>query len=544
MRDSLQRYPLLRLLMAYVVGIMVAHTLCSVLESAVIGRVGMCGPTIVLCAAALLFVVLIALNRRSLYGIAALLLFVFIGSGEYIASRHHTTYVWPSGEALYEARLTSDIEHRERNVRCLLHVDAVCDSGRWAVVDRTVYAYFPIASSHVSGEASASRHSVDALQAGDTLLFRGKVSPPRNFSDLPFDYARYLTMQGISGTTYLPRGSWVSAVNTTPTLLERLLRLRYRLQHEHLYPAFAPDAMGVIAALTLGNKSHLAPEVRAAYTDAGAAHALALSGLHVGVIYVMLGFLMRGLVRRRSLRWVADVVIVTVLWLFALMVGMSASVVRAVTMCSLYAVARWVSRDSAPINVLSLAALVMLMGRPFYLFDVGFQLSFMAMASILWLEPYMEMLFQRGPLSRLPAYFVGVVCMSLAAQVGTLPLTLYHFGTFPTWFLITNLLVVPSLSLLLMLCVVWWVFALTGIPWATALGVLLQWLVQSLTSCLAHIASWPHAVLRVEHFTLVSALASYLLIYTVGQYWTRRNPRSLVFALVVLLGLLVSLLVA
>lgn len=544
MRDSLQRYPLLRLLIAYVVGVMVAHALYPVLENAVVGRVVMWGFAIILCAA-LSLVVLIVWSRRSLYGMAALLLFVSMGAVGYIIPRHHIAYAWPLDDSLYEARLAADAERRERNVRCLLHVDAVYVSERWIAVDRTIYAYFPIVSPQMPGMAAIPHPSVETLQAGDTLLFHGRVSPPRNFSDsLTFDYARHLTMQGISGTTYLPHGSWTSAENSTPSLRERLLRLRYRLQHEHLYPAFAPDAMGVIAALTLGNKSHLAPEVRAAYTDAGAAHALALSGLHVGVIYVMLGFLMRGLVRRRALRWIADAVIITVLWAFALMVGMSASVVRAVTMCSLYAVARWVSRDSAPINVLSLAALVMLMIRPLYLFDVGFQLSFMAMASILWLEPHMEMLFQRGSLSRLPAYFVGVVCMSVAAQAGTLPLTLYHFGTFPTWFLITNLLVIPFLSILLVLCVVWWIFVLAGIPWSTALGALLQWLVQSLTSCLAHIASWPHAVLRVEHFTLVSALASYLLIYTVGQYWTRRYPHSLVYALVSLLALLVSLLVA
>lgn len=545
MLDSLQRYPLLRLLMANVAGIMVAHILYPVLESAAVGRVGVLSIAFVLYAAVLLFVAFIARERRSLYGMIIMLLFVSMGAVGYIISRLHTSYPWPSGKVLYEAHLVSDAEHRERNIRCLLHVDAVYESGRWITVDRTIYAYFPLASPQVSDEGSISYHTVGGLQAGDTLLFRARVNPPRNFSDsLPFDYARYLTMQGLSGTVYLPYGSWISVENISPTLREHFLRLRHRLQHKYLYPAFAPDAMGVISALTLGDKTQLSPEVRAAYTDAGAAHALALSGLHVGVIYIMLGFIMRGVVRRRNLRWMADVVIIIVLWAFALMVGMAASVVRAVTMCTIYSMARWVSRDNAPINVLSLTALVMLMVRPFYLFDVGFQLSFMAMASILWLEPHMEMLFQRSSLSRLPAYFVGVVCMSLAAQAGTLPLTLYHFGTFPTWFLVTNLLVVPSLSLLLILCVVWWMFALAGISWATPLGSLLQCLVQSLTSCLAYIASWPCAVLSVKHFSLASTIAAYSLIYAIGQFWTRRNPHSLIYALVALLALLVSMLVA
>jgi competence protein ComEC len=184
----------------------------------------------------------------------------------------------------------------------------------------------------------------------------------------------------------------------------------------------------------------------------------------------------------------------------------------------------------------------MLLVHPLYLFDVSFQLSFMAMASILWLEPYMEAFIIRTRVSRFVSYITGVLCMSLAAQVGTLPLSLYHFGTFPTYFLLTNVVVVPCLSVLLLLSFVWWLLVLMGCSWATLLGSLLQYLTTALNSVLTHISHWPYAVLHVERFGALSVLFSYMLIFSLGLFYTKRWPKGFVYALASLLGLLLSLL--
>jgi competence protein ComEC len=238
-----------------------------------------------------------------------------------------------------------------------------------------------------------------------------------------------------------------------------------------------------------------------------------------------------------------EVIIIAVLWAFALMVGMSASVVRAVAMCTLYAVARWASGgDSSSPHLLSLAASVMLLVRPLYLFDVGFQLSFMAMVAILWLEPHLEALFQKHRLHPVLAYLVGIVCMSLAAQLGTFPLVLYHFGSFPTYFLVTNLVVVPALFIVVLLMFVWWVLTLTHLPLAQLLGTLLQGLVEMLNRGLTHISHWPGAVVHVEGYTALSALFTYLFILFAGLFILKKWPRGAVFALASLLGLLLSFL--
>ena len=246
------------------------------------------------------------------------------------------------------------------------------------------------------------------------------------------------------------------------------------------------------------------------------------------------------------MRWLRELLTLAILWLFVLLVGMSASVVRAVVMCTLYVFARWVADDnSSPIHVLALTALLMLLVRPLYLFDVGFQLSFLAMASILWVEPHLERLFRRESgqnvwMRPLFGFVVGLLCMSLAAQLGTFPLVLHHFGSFPTYFLLTNLVVVPCLMVVLLLSLMWWTLSLLGLP-CMLLSDLLQYVVLWMNRMLLGIAQWPGAVLHVEHFSASSVLCTYLFIFFAGLFAIKKWPRGAIFALVSLLALLVSL---
>lgn len=522
MGKSIQRYPLLRLLISYICGIGLADALYPHVTS--LALLASCG------ALLLLLCLFISVGQRgAMYGVMASVLFLMLGVWNYSWSRGKTEYPWSLSEQLYEARVISEPRTRQRSILYEMEVVAVGDSSEWKRVDRKVFAYM-----EPCDEATA-------LQLGDMICFEGKVRAPRNFSeDLTFDYARYVTMQGAAGTAYLPRGRWSKVGEHPLSLRERMLRLRQRLLDKYMVGTFEDDVFGVLSALTLGDKKGLSKEVRAAYSDAGASHVLALSGLHVGVIYGMLAFVLQSLLRRRSLRWLRELLIVVLLWLFALLVGMSASVVRAVAMCTLYVVARWMSDDSSSsLHVLSLTALLMLLVSPLYLFDISFQLSFMAMAAILCVEPHLEQLFFRRGNHPIGRFFVGLLCMSLAAQLGTFPLVLYHFGTFPTYFLLTNLVVVPFLSLVLLLSLVWWGCLLVGFPWSHLLSSLLQYIVEGVNKALLCIGQWPGAVLHVDNFSIPAVLCTYLLILFVGLFAIKKWPRAAVFALAALLGLVV-----
>ncbi len=522
----LQRYPLLRLLLFYLCGVGLADVLYVYIG--MLGWYSLCGMVI------LLFSLLFAwvLRCRIAYGMVSSALFLMLGICNYSQARGDIEYEWEAESLLYEARVMAEPRVRQRSVLCEVEVTAVCDSSEWHRVGRKVMIYM-----EPDGEANA-------LLPGDMLCFRGRVRSPRNFSDsLAFDYARYVTMQGASGVVYVPCQGWSRVGEGNVSLLERMLRFRQELLGQYMIKSFGGDAFGVLSALTLGDKRGLSTEVRELYSNAGAAHVLALSGLHVGIIYGILTFLLRGLIRKRKFRWLPEVLTVGVLWAFAFMVGMSASVLRAVAMCTLYVIARWLSDGTtSSIHVLSLSAFVMSLVRPFYLFDVGFQLSFMAMASILWFEPHLEGLFQKRAFHPVLAYLVGIVCMSLAAQLGTFPLVLHHFGTFPTYFLVTNLVVVPLLFVVMLLMMVWWALALLDISLARPLGTMLQWLVEHLNGILQNIGQWPGAVLHAEGYNALAVLFTYLFILFAGLFLVKKWSRGAVFATASLLGLLVALL--
>lgn len=523
MGDSIQRYPLLRLLFSYLCGIGLADVLYPHATS--LCAIGLCVIVILL-----LLLVVCAGRRGLVYGIVASMLFLMLGVCNYAREREGARHEWSPSKAVYEAIVVGEPRVREHSTLCEMEVHAVCDSAGWHKIGHKILAYM-----EPSDEALA-------LLPGDVLCFRGGVRAPRNFSDsLTFDYARYVTMQGVAGTVYLPCEAWQRVGERKLSLRERMLRLRGRLKTHYLSATFSADALGVLSAMTLGDKRDLSPEVRAAYSDAGASHVLALSGLHVGVIYGIFAFVFRKLLRRHRLQWLCDVITVAALWLFAMLVGLPVSVVRAVAMCTLYVFARWVSDGSASsLHTLSLTALLMLLVRPLWLFDVGFQLSFMAMVAILCVEPYLEEFSRRHRLHPIWGYLVGLLCMSLAAQFGTAPLVLYHFGTFPTYFLLTNMVVVPGLSVLLLVSIVWWVLLLARVPWAVPLGALLQHVVTWLNEMLRGIGQWPGAVLHVEGYGLMSMLFSYLFILFAGLFAIKKWKRGALLALASLLGLLLS----
>lgn len=224
------------------------------------------------------------------------------------------------------------------------------------------------------------------------------------------------------------------------------VRLWCLWQRHQLLSHYQPYRMNeedyaVMVAMTLGDKSALSKDVRDTYARTGASHVLALSGLHLGIIYMLLYQLLFGL--RRF--WLSHVIIIMSVWAYAFLTGLSTSVVRASVMITVYALAAVGSRQRAPVNLLCFTALIMLLINPHALYEVGFQLSFMAVFSILLFMPLLEGFFPENYLNHRPMLrrVVSVFGVSLAAQLGVAPLIAYHFGYFSTYFLLTNIIVLP-----------------------------------------------------------------------------------------------------
>ncbi len=215
------------------------------------------------------------------------------------------------------------------------------------------------------------------------------------------------------------------------------------------------DELATTGALTLGYKESLDKDLRRHFQASGAAHVLAVSGLHTGIIYGLLLWLLTlgGRVKpryeNRLGRRAISLFIIVAMWGYAWLTGMTPSVVRAVTMVTIFEVGRMAYRQAFSINTIAAAAVLILLVHPSDLWSVSFQLSFAATFAIVIVMSILPSAFSIQRIkSRVLSYFVGIVLVSIAAQLGTMPLTMYYFGQISTYFLLTNLLVLPIASFL------------------------------------------------------------------------------------------------
>ena len=263
------------------------------------------------------------------------------------------------------------------------------------------------------------------------------------------------------------------------------------------------DQYAVVAAMALGDKSALTKELRETYSKTGASHILALSGLHLGIIYALLSMLIVG----RRWQMITQVAIILSIWAFVFLVGMSASVVRSAVMLTVYALLAIGHRHKMSINTLAFTAIVMLLVTPKALFDVGFQMSFMAVFSILLFVPLFYRPFSAEYLMthRAISWLWGMVAVSIAAQIGVAPLIAYYFGRFSCYFLLTNFIVIPAATIILYLSL-----ATLLIP---SIGVVLASIVGLLNTTLLFIATIPGATIEDLHPSIMLTVSIYGVIF-------------------------------
>ena len=434
---------------------------------------------------------------------------------------------FPKEEAVYRLRVNDFPEVRERTFLCRVWLKERHDSLGIHPVNKQAILYF-------QRDSLSSR-----LQMGEELWVRSRISPPvsaRNFDE--FDYARYLIRKGISGTGFVASGHWQFSEcrkekEGIATVLYRLAA-SYRTQIENLYRRLGieGDELAVLSALTLGDKTDLSESVRESYSVAGVSHVLALSGLHIGLLYALAFFLLRPLLLGgQSGRVLRSLLLILLLWLFAFFTGLSPSVVRSAAMFSIWALADLCGRQSFSLNTLALTAWLMLLVRPVWLFDVGFQLSFAAVLSILLFQPF---LYRLCPVRhRAGTYLWGLVSVSVAAQLGTAPLVLFYFSRFSTHFLLTNLLVVPLVTLILYAAVVLLLLTpMSGLQAVAAVG--LEKMLRMLNLLVRWVEQLPYASVDGIWLYPLEVAGCYLVLGAFFCYLCHRRYARLVTALVLL----------
>lgn len=377
---------------------------------------------------------------------------------------------------------------------------------------------------HVRKDSISKPLPVDAVLYTEKLPVA--IKAPLN--PTTFDYKAYLNDRYIYSQLYLKSDAFLLAENPPKTIYGIAATLRNTI-HKRLSEAnFKANELAVIEALLLGQRQHISKELQTNYANAGAIHILAISGLHVGILLVLLQFLLRPLTRVRYGKSIYVLLIVLILWSFAFVSGLSASVVRAVTMFTAIAVATHFRRQTNTLQVLTVSMFFLLLFRPHFLFDVGFQLSYAAVFAIVCLQPLWKKLW--NPKSFIGKSFWGLLTVSLSAQLGVLPLSLYYFHQFPGLFFVANLTIVPLLGIILALGIL--VIALAYFQvLPNFLSVLYNEIIQQMNTFVSWIASHEHFIWTNIPMRFLQMIGCYILLIAFAHYVQLPKRKQLKVAL-------------
>ncbi len=440
------------------------------------------------------------LNRPKLRPYPLILAFLFVGIFFITKAKLALRVSLPEEYSTIEATMLDSPSETQRFMVSTFYVHDGCLAGRKlrCYVDKEYRPY---------------------LSLGATYQIKGRIVPFENFtSDANFDYKRWADSQSLSGQVFVYEGNIRYSENRIESLpyFERIALkskiLRSKVLARLSDAGISGENYALLSAMAFGDRSLLSKETQDIYTRTGVAHLLALSGMNLSILFVLLSFLLVG----RRWRLFGNVIMLVAIWLYVVLVGMPASIVRAGTMISIYVITTIDGRDRMSVNALFVTVMLMLLVNPMIIWDIGFQLSFVSMLSIfVYYKPVYGMFGRKFLFSSLFVRAVwGMVAMSLAAQIGTTPLVLYYFGRFPAYFLITNIVAIPLTTILL-----YGVFILLLVSWIPFLkwlmAVVLEKVSYILDFLLREINSWDGA--SIENITInpVQLMLMYMMVIVI-----------------------------
>lgn len=372
------------------------------------------------------------------------------------------------------------------------------------------------------------------IHEGAVVMFQPNLSPIQNKKNPgEFDAEKYWKNKNISYLTFLDVDN-VKVLGEVNTFSKFWTKSRQYLI-DVIDGNISPENRGLVVALSLGDKSKLSIEKRNQFANAGAMHVLAVSGMHVGILLGFLQFIFYQVkvLRKRNLYLFFALIAI---WCFAFLTGMSASVTRAVTMFSILAIGQLLGKQFFNLQAIFASALFILIFNPSFLFDLGFQLSYLAVLGIAFFYRPIISLFHSS--FKIVNYFWQGTVIGIAAQIGTLPLTLYYFNQFPNYFFLTNIGLLVMASIALISVVVFLIFhAIPAVSDGLAYGV--NRVFDGLTLFIEWINSLPGEVSKGFTPHVIQVLLLYFFLILILYSWTQKKVKMFFFsiAVVFLLGL-------
>ena len=522
------KYPFVRMLIPFALGIWVSIFVVALRLSSTF----LIAASLALLVMAALTAFLLKHQRNNWFFGVVMACYLFMAG--YSLARVHEAEVqrdyyrnFQTHASYYVARVYDYPTERPNSIRTVLELQyQFSDSAASRPVSGKVMAYFP------------KSDTVFALHYGDLIAIPApirEVTPPLNPEE--FDYRAYLGRKGITGQVYLKDEDWIDLqTNDANPIYAFSYRFRDILLASLQRSGLSDDEFGVAAAILLGYDDYLADEVRKNYVAAGSMHILCVSGMHVGIIYLLASFLLGFLNRKKWQKTLKQVLLLALIWFYALIAGLSPSILRASLMISFVIIGEMIRRKGFIINSIAASAFILLCINPNNLFEIGFLLSYAAVMGIVVLQkPIYNMLYVKN---RLLDKAWQITAVALSAQIATIPFTLFYFHQFTSYFWLSNLFLTPIsfvvvISGMILLLVSW-------IPYVnTLVGYLVWGAVYVMNWVVAKIEGIPYSIIKglyVSDFEFAVLLVALLLLMLTFMLRKRRLFIAMLAALLVVMA--------
>ena len=428
-----------------------------------------------------------ALIQNTSFGFATYLLFATLGMFTYFVhvdkntANHYSKQTFETTNAI-KGVIQTALKPNERYVKYVFEINGLNTKN----ASGKILLYIP-------------KQSKIVLHSGTEISINESIYPiPKAYNPYQFDYANYLEKQNIGHQIYLKNSS-IKIIKQHQNFNYFIEKLRNTLSDSFAIHHFDAKTKAIIDALLLGQRVAIDKATITDYSNAGVIHILAISGLHISILYFFLVFLLKPLRSFRFGKEIELLLVLFVLWLFAFLTGLPASVTRAVTLFSFISVGTYFNQSKAIYNAMATSALLILLFSPNAIFDIGFQLSYAAVLSIVLFQPFYKKFHITQ--NKIALYFIDLITVSMAAQIGVLPLSLYYFNQLPLLFLLANIVIIPLSSFVLLYGIVLLIFNFVAPEFSIYLGKLLSFSIRLMNDYIHWIAHFKSGIITNISFS-------------------------------------------
>ncbi|MDB4583616.1 ComEC family competence protein [Draconibacterium sp.] len=419
---------------------------------------------------------------ESWFGIALQFLFILLGILTFEIYNLKPVF---QKQGIYVATVMEKPQEKQNSYKSILKISAIKTMDSVIITNLKTLVYFE------------KNDRAKNLEPGEKVALKNTPQIVKNYGNpFEFNYKNYLAHKKIYHQVYLSSDSWeIIELPKDPSIKIFAEQIREKLITVYRNQRLGANELEILSALTLGYKRGLDPETKRVFSAAGAMHVLAVSGLHVGIIFWSFSLLFGFLKKTKIGKLFFVLFSIFLLWTYAFITGLSPSVMRASTMFTIFVIGDNLNRRSNTYNSLAASALLLLLINPNNLFEVGFQLSYSAVFGIVFLQPKLSTFISIN--NKILRFFWSLLTVSIAAQISTFPLTIFYFNQFPSYFWITNLIVIPAVMILIPMGMMLLLFS--NIPIISGfISFFLQSLIKCIYGILQYIEQLPHSTYEIS----------------------------------------------